>query len=56
MKKYIYLVILFLYAMGVIGGIGYTLYCNEYVIAVAVAVLGAMAYPTAKELYKKIME
>ena len=56
MKKYIYLIILFAYVMGIIGGIGYALYSGAWVIAVAVAILGAMAFPTAKEIYKKITE
>jgi len=56
MKKFLYLVILFAYIMGTIGGIGYTLYIGEYVIAVAVAVVGVLAFPTAKYIYHKIME
>jgi uncharacterized membrane protein len=56
MKKYIYLIGLFAYAMGTIGGIGYACYSGAWVIAVTVAVLGAMAFPTAKNLYHKITE
>ena len=56
MKKYLYLIILFAYVMGIIGGIGYALYSGAWVIAVSVAILGAMAFPTAKEIYKKITE
>lgn len=56
MKKYLYLIIIFAYVMGVIGGIGYAVYSGAYIIAVAVAILGAMAFPTAKEIYKKITE
>lgn len=51
MQKYIYLIILFAYVMGIIGGIGYALYSVACVIAVAVAILGAMAFQTAKEIY-----
>ena len=54
--KYVYFIALFLYAMGVIGGIGYAIYSGAWVIAVAVAVLGVLAFPTAKMLYKKITE
>lgn len=54
MRKYICLILLFLYVMGTIGGIGYACYSGAWVIAVAVLVLGAMAFPTAKEIYKKI--
>ena len=56
MKKYLYLIILFLYVTGTIGGIGYTCYVHEWVIAIAVAVVGVMAFPTAKNIYKKITE
>jgi uncharacterized membrane protein len=56
MKKYIYLIGLFAYAMGTIGGIGYACYSGAWVIAVAVAILSAMAFPTAKEFYYKITE
>ena len=56
MKKYIYLIGLFAYAMGTIGGIGYACHAGAWVIAVAVAILGVMAFPTAKEFYKKITE
>ena len=53
MKKFAYLIILFAYVMGVIG---YTCYVHEYVIALAVAVVGVMAFPAAKYIYKKMME
>lgn len=56
MKKLAYLIILFAYVMGIIGGIGYTCYVHEYVIALAVAVVGAMAFHNAKNIYKKMME
>ena len=56
MKKYLYLIILFLYVMGTIGGICYACYVHEWVITIAVAVVGVMAFPTAKSIYKKIME
>ncbi len=42
--------------MGTIGGIGYACYSCAWVIAVAVAILSAMAFPTAKKFYHKITE
>ena len=42
------------YGLGVIGGIGYACYCRAWVIAIAVAVLGAMAVPEAREAYKRL--
>lgn len=56
MKKIIYLIILFAYVMGIIGGIGYACYCKAWVIAVAVAILGMLAFPTAWYIYEKMME
>lgn len=54
MKKIVYLILLFLYAMGTIGGIGYACYCKAYLIAIAVAVLAAMAFPTAKKWFNEL--
>ena len=55
MEKYLYLIILFAYAMGVVGGIGYALYSGAWVIAVAVLILGVMAFPTAWKVYDELM-
>jgi hypothetical protein len=52
MKKIMCFIALFLYIMGTIGGIGYCIYSNAYVIAIAVAVLAIMAFPTAKTMFK----
>ena len=43
-----------LYAMGVIGGIGYAVESKAYVIAVAVGMLGYMALPMAKNWWKEL--
>lgn len=40
---------LFLYLIGTINGIGYSLYIREYVTAISVAVLAVMAWPTASK-------
>lgn len=42
--------VLLLYAMGVIGGIGYAIYNGAYPIAVGVAVTGWLALPKVKEI------
>lgn len=51
MKKVFCFIMLFLYVLGVIGGIGYTIYYGEYHIAVGVASLGYMAFGKAKEYF-----
>lgn len=47
--------VLWFYALGTIGGIGYTVYCKAYLIAVAVLVLALMAFPTARSYYKYLV-
>lgn len=54
MKKAFYLIMLFLYVLGTINGIGYSLYIGEYVTAIGVAVLAVMAWPTAVSYFKKL--
>lgn len=44
------------YAMGAIGGIGYCCYSHAYVIAVAVAILTAMAWPEFLRACRSLME
>ena len=53
-KGFLYLMVLLLYAMGVIGGIGYSIYNGAYPIAVGVAVTGWLAFPKVKEIFKTI--
>lgn len=46
------MVLLMFYVMGSIGGIGWSLYNRGYVIAIAVAVLAVMAWPTALRIFE----
>ena len=50
------LVILFLYAIGVIGGCGNLCYYHEYVPAIGVLATGVLAFPKVKELCGKFFE
>lgn len=45
---------MFAYAVGTIGGIGSTLYHKDYFIAICVAVLAGMAFPTVVKWFKDI--
>ncbi|MBO4786912.1 MAG: hypothetical protein J5510_07585 [Prevotella sp.] len=56
MKKIMCFIALFLYIMGTIGGIGYCLYNKAYVIAIAVAVLSVMAFPTVRNMFKYLTD
>lgn len=46
---------MFAYAVGAIGGFGYALYCKAYFIAACIVVLAAIAFPTLKSFYNKLM-
>ena len=39
------------YLMGSVGGFGYAMYCEAYVIAGAIVLLSIMAFPKAKEYF-----
>lgn len=54
MKKLIALVALFMYAIGTVNGIGYSIYIGEWMTALSVAVLAVMAFPTAKNYWKEL--
>ena len=56
MKKILCFIALFLAIVGIIGGIGYALYCKAYVIAFSVFVVGGLAYPQVKRLYMYLTE
>ena len=45
-----------LYVLGVVGGIGYTIYCGVYPIAVGVAATAFMAFGKAKEYFNYLKE
>lgn len=51
MKEFIAFLLLCLYVLGTIGGIGYLLYYGEYHVAIGVAGTGYLAWPKAKELF-----
>jgi len=56
MAKVYYFIMLCLYVVGVIGGIGYAIYCGAYPVAVGVAATGFLAYPKVKECFDKLTE
>ena len=51
MKKFFAFIMICLFGLGAIGGIGYSLYCGAYVIAVGVAALTWMAIPELKKYF-----
>ena len=56
MKKVYCFIMLCLYVLGVVGGIGYTCYCGAYPIAVGVAATGFLAFYKAKEYFCYLKE
>lgn len=56
MKKILIFVLLALAILGLLGGIGYTIYNSAYPIALSIAVLGYLAYPKAKEMFKSLFD
>lgn len=54
MKKILNFILLCLYIVGLIGGIGYTIHSHAWVITVGVAVLGVMGWPMARDCFKNL--
>ena len=53
-KKFYDFFCLLAYAMGAIGGFGYSAWGGSWVIATCVAVLAVMAFPFAKARFKDL--
>lgn len=43
------------YAIGIAGGIGYTIYCKAWVVAICLPVVAWMAVPTVKDWFKTLV-
>lgn len=55
MNKILNFILLFLTVIGIIGGIGYSVYNSSWVIAIGLVVTGYMAYPKVKETFNKLI-
>lgn len=55
MKNFLYFLAICAYVLGVVGGIGYSIYGGSWPIAIGVAATGYMAFPTVKGYVDKIM-
>ena len=59
MEKYkglIYFLLICLYILGAIGGVGYALHNHAYLIAIGVVVVSAMALPQVVKYYQMLTE
>lgn len=55
-KRFCYFFALCAYALGALGGFGYAMYGRSRLVGVSVAVLAAMAFPTARKFFRKLAE
>jgi len=53
-KNFFNLLLICLWAIGFIGGFGYCLSIKEVVVAIAVLVLGGMAFPTVQKCFDEM--
>lgn len=53
-KNFLKFFALFCYTVGSIGGFGYAAWQKEWFVAICVAVLAVMAFPTAKRYFKEL--
>jgi hypothetical protein len=56
LKKVLSFVILFLWVMGIVGGIGYSIYGGAWPIAVGVAVAAWLSWPKVTELFHNLTD
>lgn len=54
MNKVLAFFIIIVYVLGTIGGFGYALYGGSWPIAIAIVILGALAFPKVKEAFKTL--
>lgn len=55
-KGFIYFLLICLYVLGTIGGIGYACNNHAYLIAIGVAAVALMALPQVVKFYKSLTE
>ena len=55
MKKIYYFIMICLYALGVLGGLGWTLQSGGYAIAIGEVAVAWMAWPKVREFVNKII-
>ena len=56
MKNFFSFIMICLYILGVIGGLGWTLYSGGYVIAAGVVAVAYMAWPKLVEYYHNLTD
>ena len=56
MKKYFSFIMICLYVLGTIGGLGWVLYSGGYVIAVGVVAVAYMAWPKLVEYFRDLTD
>ena len=56
LKKVLSFVLLFVWAMGIVGGIGYSIYVGAWLISVGVAVAAWLSWPKVTELFHNLTD
>ena len=56
LKKVLSFALLFVWAMGIVGGIGYSIYGGAWPIAVGVAVAAWLSWPKVTELFHNLTD
>ena len=56
LKKVLSFVLLFLWAMGIVGGVGCSFYCYAYPCAIGVAVAAWLSWPKVTELFHNLTD
>ena len=54
MNKILYFILLFLAVIGLLGGIGYTIYCDAWPVSVGLVAVGYLVWPKFRELFKSL--
>lgn len=54
MNKILYFILLFLAVIGLLGGIGYTVYYGAYAVTIGIAVQGYLAYPSFIDYFNEL--
>lgn len=55
-KGVLYFLLIALYAVAVIGGIGQSIFMKQYAFVAEIVFLGALAFPAVKKIFQSLRE
>ena len=56
MKKFLSFVGLCVWVFGTVAGFGYCAWIGQWAVAIAIVALGGLAFPTAKKMFKELVD